>query len=202
MIDISSLNMNKPARRYSMERRSANAEATKARVREVAAALYAEQPQHFALKTVAARAGTSVQTILRIYGSKAALVESLLEAGRTRTGRSSTLPDQLVDAIRARYTEYEKNGDGPNGHAADGRRDPTVAKQLEAGRQSHRAWVEQVFAARLGTQASLAEQARLFGLIIATDISVWKQLRRDFGLYRRAAEAVVIGIITALLQER
>jgi AcrR family transcriptional regulator len=193
--------MNKPARRYSMERRSANAAATKARVYQVAMALYNERPQDFALKTVAARAGTSVQTILRIYGSKSALVANLLEASQGQARRSGSLPDDIVTAIRARYTEYEKNGDGPNGHVADGRRDPAVAKQLEAARLSHRAWVEEIFAGRLGTQASLADQARLFGLIIATDISVWKQLRRDFGLYRRAAEAVVMGIITALLQE-
>jgi AcrR family transcriptional regulator len=194
--------MNKRTRHYSMERRAANAQATKARVHQVATALYGERPQDFALKTVAERAGTSVQTILRIYGSKARLVESLLAAGRGRSNHPTSLSDQLITAIRARYTEYEKSGDGPNGHVVDVRRDPAQAKKLEAGRQSHRAWVEEVFAAKLGSQASLADQARLFGLIIATDVSVWKQLRRDFGLYRRAAEAVVIGIITALLQER
>jgi hypothetical protein len=202
VIDISSLNMNKPARRYSMERRSANAAATKARVHQVAMALYSERPQDFALKTVAERAGTSVQTILRIYGSKSALVANLLAASQGPARRSASLADDVVTAIRARYTEYEKNGDGPNGHIAEVRRDPAAVKQLEAARLSHRAWVEEVFAGRLGTQATLADQARLFGLIIATDISVWKQLRRDFGLYRRAAEAVVMGIITALLQER
>lgn len=184
-----------------MERRAANAEATKLRVHQIAAALYAERPQDFALKTVAARAGTSVQTILRIYGSKAALIETLLEADRARADQP-TLSDPLVAAIRARYTEYEKNGDGPNGQLADSRRDPAAAKQLEAARQGHRAWVEEIFAGKLSGQASLADQARLFGLIIATDPSVWRLLRRDFGLYRRAAEAVAIGIITALLEER
>ena len=185
-----------------MERRSANAAATKARVHAVATALYAERPQDFALKTVAARAGTSVQTILRIYGSKAALVETLLAASRAKTIGPNGLPDNLVTTIRARYTEYEKNGDGPNGHITNGQRDPAAAKQAEVARQSHRAWVEEVFSGKLGTQASLADQARLFGLIVATDISVWRLLRRDFGLYRRAAEAVVIGIIQSLLQER
>ncbi len=202
MIDNSVLHMNKPARHYSMERRAGHAEATKARVRDAATALYAERPQDFTLKVVAERAGTSVQTILRIYGSKSALVASLLEAGRTQPIRSEALSDEILAAIRSRYTDYEKNGDAPMGQLANGRRDPGLAKQLEASRLNHRSWVETVFAAKLGAQASLADQARLFGLIVATDIAVWKLLRRDFGLYRRAAEAVVIGIVASLLQER
>jgi len=194
--------MNIPPRRYSMERRSAKVEATKARVRTAATALYAAHPEHFALKTVAEQAGTSVQTVLRIYGSKAALVASLLESSRGPPRQVGGLPEHIETAIRARYSEYEKNADVLNPAPGDGRRDPSQAKQIETTRQVHRAWVEKVFADSLGTQASLAEQARLFGLIVATDVSVWRLLRRDFGLYRRAAEAVVIGIIAALLQAR
>lgn len=194
--------MNLVPRRYSMERRSANAEATKARVHAVATALYAERPHDFALKTVAERAGTSVQTILRIYGSKAALLETLIEAGRTQTRRSMPLPATIEAAIRARYSEYERSGELGGPVASEARRDLSPGKQGESARQSHRAWVEEVFADFLGSQTSLADQARLFGLIAATDISAWKLLRRDYGLYRRAAEAVVIGIISALINER
>ena len=184
-----------------MEKRSANAEATRARVREAAKKFYDERPEDFTLKVVAERAGTSVQTVLRLFGSKATLVSGLLEASRARTPNRA-LADEIVAAVRARYSEYERNGDTANSPLGNGRRDPVIIKQLEAGRQSHREWVEKVFAAQLGSQASMAEQARLFGLIVATDLSVWALLRRDFGLYRRAAEAVVIGIITSLLQER
>jgi|SRR5215469_6241850 len=191
--------MNLVPRRYSMERRSASAEATKARVHAVATALYAERPHDFALKTVAERAGTSVQTILRIYGSKAALVATLIEAGRTQARRSVPLPETIEAAIRARYSEYERNGELGGPAVSEPRREPLAAKQAEDARQSHRSWVEEVFAGSLGNQASLAGQARLFGLIAATDIAVWRLLRRDYGLYRRAAEAVVIGIIAAVL---
>ena|SRR5579864_2269209 len=194
--------MNRPPRRYSMERRSAKVEATKTRVRTAATALYAAHPEHFALKTVAEQAGTSVQTVLRIYGSKAALVASLLETSRGPSRRPGSLPEHIETAIRARYSEYEKNADVLNQTPSDSRRDPSQAKQLETTRQAHRVWVEKIFAGALGTQASLAEQARLFGLIVATDVTVWRLLRRDFGLYRRAAEAVVIGIIASLLQAR
>lgn len=194
--------MNVPPRRYSMERRSAKVEATKTRVRTAAAALYAAHPEHFALKSVAEQAGTSVQTVLRIYGSKSALVASLLESSRGPSRRTGGLPEPIETAIRARYSEYEKNGDILSPAPGDSRRDLPHAKQLETTRQAHRAWVEKIFAGSLGTQASLAEQARLFGLIVATDVSVWRLLRRDFGLYRRAAEAVVIGIITALLKDQ
>jgi AcrR family transcriptional regulator len=190
--------MNTP-RRYSMERRSANAEATKARVREAANKLYEERPEDFTLKAVAERAGTSVQTVLRLFGSKASLVASLLQASRAQISRRVPVSEDIVAAIRARYGEYEMSSDVGGGQLAN---DPTRAKQLEAGRQSHREWVEKIFAGQIGAQASMADQARFFGFIVATDISVWTLLRSDFGLYRRAAEAVVIGIVTALMQER
>ena len=107
----------------------------------------------------------------------------------------------MIAAIRARYGEYEMNSEAA-GVPGNEPYDPARLKQLEARRQSHRDWVEKVFAGQLGSQASMADQARFFGFIVATDIAVWTLLRRDFGLYRRAAEAVVIGIVTALLQER
>ena len=67
------MNTNKASRRYSMERRSANAEATKARVREAANKLYAERPEDFTLKAVAERAETSVQTVLRLFRQQSCL---------------------------------------------------------------------------------------------------------------------------------
>ncbi len=194
--------MNKAPRRYSMERRSANIEATKTRVRAAATKLYEEQPGDFTLKAVAASAGTSVQTVLRLFGSKAALVASLLEASRAQAPRRVLPSDDIVAAVRARYGEYEIASDMAASQPAGDRYDPARVKQVEAGRQSHREWVEKVFAGQLASQASMADQARLFGFIVATDIAVWTLLRRDFGLYRRAAEAVVIGLIAALMQER
>lgn len=192
----------KAPRRYSMERRAANAEATRARVREAANKLYEEHPENFTLKVVAERAGTSVQTVLRLFDSKAALVASLLETNRAQTPHRVMPSDDILAAVRARFGEYELKNDMAASPLGNDRLDPARLKQLEAGRQSHREWVEKIFAAQLGSQLSMADQARLFGLIVATDISVWTLLRRDFGLYRRAAEAVLLGIITALLQER
>ncbi len=168
-----------------MERRAAQAAATKARIRQAAIALYREKPEDFTLKAVASEAKTTVQTVLRIFGSKAALIVLANEAAPARPHRTGLAPDQIAAAIRTRYDDYEQRGD-------------TVAQQSEAEHQAHRSWVEQTFLRTTGSQSGPNDQALLFGLIVATDLSTWRLLRREFGLYRRVAEAVVVEMIVAL----
>ncbi len=168
-----------------MERRSAQAEATKERIRQAVIALYREKPEDFTLKAVASRAKTTVQTVLRIFGSKAALIVLANNAEPEGPREAGIIPDEIVAAVRALYDDYEKRGD-------------TVAHQTEAERQIHRSWVEQNLLARLGIQPSASDQALFYGLIVATDLSTWKLLRRELGLYRRAAETVIVGMIAAL----
>lgn len=194
--------MNKEPRRYSMERRSAQAEATKERVREAAVGLYSEQPQDFTLKAVATRAQTSVQTVLRVFGNKEALIVAAAEDAQARMRRQNWPEGDAIAAVRVLFDDYEKSGDMLTQHLGAERRYPVLGQQIEAGRRHHRDWVEKVFAPQLRTRSGQARQTLLFALLAATDVYVWKLLRRDLGLYRRAAELVVIEIITGLTRER
>ena len=59
--------------------------------------------------------------------------------------------------------------------------DPRARRMNDAGRLGHRAWVEQVFGARLPEHPT--ERARLIDvLVVATDVYAWKLLRHDRGL--------------------
>jgi len=194
--------MNKETRRYSMERRSAQAEATRERVRKASIEIYCQQPQDFTLKAVAERAQTSVQTVLRIFGNKDALMASVAETARLQMRRQNWPDGDAIAAVRVLFDDYEKSGDLLIQQLGAERLYPSLSQQIEAGRHSHREWVEKVFAAQLRARTGQARQTLLFGLLAASDVSVWKLLRRDFGLYRRAAEMVVIEMITGLLRER
>ncbi len=72
--------MKKGKRRYDMTARAAKAQATRAHIRAAAIELYLQRSiEEFTLDAVAARAGTTVQTVLRAFGSKDELVYAALE---------------------------------------------------------------------------------------------------------------------------
>ena len=184
-----------------MERRGAQAEATRERVRQASIELYSTRPQDFTLKAVAEKAGTSVQTILRIFGSKDAVMAAVAETARQETQRAAVSSGDPAAAVRALFDDYEKTGDMLIQQLGSERRFPSLAQQVEAARRGHREWIEKTFAAQLRTRAGMARQTLLFALIAASDVAVWKLLRRDLGLYRRAAEMVVADMIAGLLRE-
>jgi hypothetical protein len=67
----------------------------------------------------------------------------------------------------------------------------------DAGRRWHRGWVERTFAPMLAGLSGAARERRLVKLIVATDLLVWKLLRREMGLGRRRAEQIVAEMVTA-----
>jgi hypothetical protein len=67
---------------------------------------------------------------------------------------------------------------------------PAVREMTDAGRAWHRDWVERTFAPLL---AGMRGAAR----VVATDLLVWKLLRREMGLGRPMAERIVLEMVTA-----
>jgi hypothetical protein len=64
---------------------------------------------------------------------------------------------------------------------ADDKNDPRAQRMNTVGRLGHRAWVEEVFRARLPDES--AARSRLIDvLVVATDVYSWKLLRRDRAL--------------------
>lgn len=186
-------------RAYSMEVRAASAAATKARIRQAAVELHAEHLwDGFTLREVARRAGTTVQTVLRTYGTKQALSLLAMDASAERL-RPTTAPGNLQAAIRVLYDDYEEIGDRVIRYLAEELRHAEVAPKVELGRLGHRKWVETVFAPQLAAaRRGVARERLLHALIVVTDVYVWKLLRRDLRLDRQAAELVVGFILAAV----
>jgi AcrR family transcriptional regulator len=193
----------KLTRPYDMTIRSAKAEATRDRIRHAAGALYLDHPiDDFTLEEIAARAETTVQTVLRAFGSRdrlmVAVLDDLAKAGLS--GRP-TPPGDAAQFVEAIFDIYETMGDFLIRSLADQHRNPELKVSLDRGRASHRAWVRHIFAPQLERHTGKARVQMFLALATASDLFVWQILRRDEGLDRPAAQAVVLKIILDITGE-
>jgi AcrR family transcriptional regulator len=175
-------------RPYTMRARAESVERTREEILSAAFAL-SEERTTFAigLADVAERAGVTIRTILRHFGSRDGLFDAL--AGRAREvvaeERETPIGD-LAGAARAIVDHYEKRGDRVLRMLEEETLDIRLAEHLKLGRRMHREWVRTVFAPQLGCAADAKELEDL--LVVATDVYTWKLLRRDAGLSRRGTE--------------
>jgi hypothetical protein len=95
------------------------------------------------------------------------------------------------------YDSYERDGDAVLRLLAQEERIPAVREMADAGRRWHRAWVERTLGPWLEGKSDAARERRLVALVVATDLLVWKLLRREMELGRRTAERIVAEMVTA-----
>jgi AcrR family transcriptional regulator len=188
-------------RPYRMKTRAESALATKAQILACAEGLARTSLfDSTTLEAVAKCAGTTVRTVLRIFGSK----ELLFSAALDSIGFSMIGPAHQSDigaTVRVLYDFYEKYGDMVIRWLADELRVKAMSEHLSIGRQNLRNWVGEAFAPTLSRQSATERKELLHALIVALDVYTWKLLRRDFGLGRNAAEAVVQRTLVGLLKE-
>jgi AcrR family transcriptional regulator len=193
----------KKRRRYLMTARAAKAEATKARIRLRATELYSGHPlEDFTLEEVARRAETTVQTVLRAFGSKDELIYAALEemaAGGVFLKPAP--PSDVAAAVTAFFDIYESVGDFVMQRLDEERRRPALKASLDQGRENHRDGVKSTFASQLDRLRGSARARLLTMLTVLTDVYVWKLLRRDMSLGRSAAEAVVERMILSVIEK-
>jgi len=143
------------------------------------------------LADIAERAGVSVQTVLRHFGSRDGLIDAALRYATSQVVQERRAPvGDVPEAVRIIVEHYEKRGRASLGFLAQEDRDPRIRAITDLGRATHRAWVREVFAP--------ADDARTDLLVIATDVYAWKLLRLDRRLSQRQVEARLIQLITAI----
>jgi len=185
-----------------MTARAAKMAKTRARILDCAVDLYTKRGiDEFTLDEVARRAGTTVQTILRIHASRDQLFFAALDKlARSGVPLKPTPPGELAAAVGAIFDLYETSGDMVLQWLSDEHRRPEVKKTLDEGRADHRDWVKLAFAPQLDACAKTARTCLFNVLVVATDVYVWSKLRKDNGLARPEAEAIVRGIIEAVVE--
>jgi AcrR family transcriptional regulator len=148
---------------------------------------------------VASDAGVSEQTVYSRFGTKDQLFVAawVWAMGREGERRDQAPVGDVREAVRLLYDSYEAQGDAGLRVLAEEDRIPAIRQMTDAGRAWHRDWVERTFAPLLAGSRGPARERRLVALVVATDVLVWKLLRREMGLDRATAERIVIEMITS-----
>ncbi len=185
-----------------MTARAESAAATRARIMQAAAdAMRVRFRPDIRLDDIAAAAGVSVQSIMRIFGSRGALLDAVTEVavGDVAAEFVGVEPGDVEAIVRAYYRHYEKAGDLVVRNIVD-EAEPGIRAFVARGRSAHRAGVERLFAPSL--DATPAEQRRMTvdALVCTLDVYVWKLLRRDMKRSLPTARATVVAMIRAILE--
>jgi AcrR family transcriptional regulator len=172
-------------RPYRMTARAAAAAATGERILDAAAEVFYDKGD-LALDDVAARAGVTVQTVIR----------------RVRDQRDTAAVGDVPAAVRVLADHYEEMGDRVLALLALEDRSAAAAQVVGQGRLLHRAWCERVLAPALAGLDEAARARRLAQLVAVTDVYTWKLLRRDAGLSRDDVELALRELLDPLMGDR
>jgi AcrR family transcriptional regulator len=184
-----------------MGARATAAEATSARILDVALRLFTYEPyEDVSLERIADLAGVTKRTVLRRFTSKDALFLTAMERGAQSVMRRRD--EGPVGDVRGLVSlvvdSYEHWGDNRLRVLAQEDRIPVVARNVADGRRFHWSWVERMFAPMLEPWSGDERQRRFAALVALTDVYMWKLLRRDLGLSQRDTERVIVELIGKL----
>lgn len=158
----------------------------------------------FSLDEVAGASGTTVQTILRHFGSKSGLVGAAAKRGaalvQAQRDEVATGDISGVAAYLARH--YEEVGDRMLRLLAIEHTSDDVATVTTNGRGLHRRWVERVLLPLFETGGGSERRRTTAMLVAVTDLLTWKLLRREQGLTLAGYQAAVQEMLEALVARR
>lgn len=190
------------SRPYKMTTRAAAAERTAQQLIAAMQSLFVERPFHeLTLELVAERAGVTLQTLLRRFGSKSGLVAAAAADGlaRVEAQRGEVSPGDTRGAIANLFDHYEAWADVSLRLLAQEDSIEEIAAITRRGRATHVAWVERVFAADLTLRRGRGRAILRGQLVAVCDVYVWKILRRDLALSRAEAERAVRGMVEGIV---
>lgn len=188
-------------RPYVMRDRADAVAATRERiVRSTIEAAYEQRTLEVTLQDVADRAGVSVQTVLRHFGTREGLLDAAQEVATAEVvAERRVRPGDVRAAVRAVVDHYERMGDFVVAMLAEAQRTDRARAVTEPGMAVHRSWVSESFAPQLAglPPGEAGELTDL--LVVVTDVYAWVLLRRDRGLSRHATLARMQALVEAVL---
>jgi AcrR family transcriptional regulator len=189
----------KPTRSYTMRARAESTTRTRERILDAVIALSEERLSvEIILADVAARAGVTVQTVLRHFGSRQGLFEQAQarRVARVRAERATPVGDP-ASAVRTIVAFYDRLGEWSLRLQAQEHSDELSRQTVVLGRRVHREWVEEVFAPQLIARRDRKELVDM--LVVATDLLTWKILRRDGRMDRSTTCKRMLRLVRAVL---
>jgi AcrR family transcriptional regulator len=192
-------------RGYRMTARADATLATRERILDATDALFmralGDGPSpDFSLEDVANGAGTTVQTVLRHYGSKERVIENAMRRGGERIAQERALAPvgDVSGAVRNLIGHYERYGDLVMRMLSEEHRSAALGEVADLGRDIHREWVTRTFAPQLEQLSGSARKRRMAQLVAVCDVHMWKLLRHDMKLGPRQAEVALVELIEGL----
>lgn len=188
-------------RTYRKSQRAKTEVATGEAILDAALIAFGQQPfDRVTLQSIAADSGATVQTVIRRFGSKEGLFQSLVERERPRILASRDVAEGagMQVGLEKLLNHYEQDGDMILNFVAQERRIEQVRAVVEEGRLVHRKWIEHHHGDLLADVTGAERDRLLHAAIVATDLSTWKLLRRDLGLPRDEVFAIMNQILAAL----
>jgi AcrR family transcriptional regulator len=187
-------------RKYTMRARADAKAATRLRMLRSALELSEEKMTiEITLDEVASRAGTSVQTVLRHFGSRDGLLDEVTAYAAAEVEQERRAPaGDVGEAVAAVVAHYEKRGDFVL-RLLGQEHDRRIARVVGPGKHLHRRWVEESFRPQLDGRRPADREAVTDLLVVATDVYAWKLLRRDRGLDPATTAARMRALVDAIL---
>jgi AcrR family transcriptional regulator len=185
-------------RRYEMSSRAEEVAKTRERLLEAAMRHFVSRPfEEVRLREIAEEAKVTAPTLHAHFHSKEQLfVSAYMWWGQGQLAHRDTAPvGDPPRAVRVLFDHYEAHGEGILRVLSQEERIATIKTMTDAGRVLHRRWVSRTFEPSLQGLSAKARERRLSALVVATDLLVWKLLRREMGKSRREAEQVVVEMI-------
>ncbi|MBP9708239.1 MAG: TetR/AcrR family transcriptional regulator [Oligoflexales bacterium] len=189
-------------RHYQMTSRAEAAEQTERNILAAAVELWRDQNiDDITLQMIAKRARVTVQTIIRRFGSKEGVIESVIKRDSTGIAaqRELAAPGDVDQALDDLLAHYERDGDAVLRTLSIEDRFPIAKTITEEGRRIHRAACARVFSPYLPKKKRANYAEYLDAFVVATDIFSWKLLRRDLGRSSMDTRRVMRRLIDGLI---
>lgn len=193
--------MKSTTRGYQMTARATSAEQTHSRIIGAARTQFLAAPyDDVTLAGIAAEAGVTTQTVLNRFGSKERLFTAFMQVFHTEIDdvRSAAVGGNTRSVVRVLLRQYELMGDTGIRVLSLEDRIPALADMLRTARSRHRSWLEDVFADQLPSDVR-ARKRTLTAVYAATDLYLWKLLRRDLNTSLAETARVLERLVTGAL---
>jgi len=195
---------NKTSRPYRMTARAEAAEQTGERIVDAMLSRFASTPyDRIRLEDIAADAEVTVQTVVRRFGSKHALLAATVEREFTRLAgdRAAAMGDSPEATLHSLVAYYEHHGALILKLYAEAHQAPGVPELAQRGRDYHVQWCREAFAGALDSGLDKRTRERRLAQVVAVcDATTWRILRHDGGLSRPQTEQALLELLSPLLK--
>lgn len=154
------------------------------------------------LEDIARESGLTVRSVLRRFGSRDSVFEAAFLRLKDELGslRVATPPGDVDAAIDSLLDQYEQIGTFNIRALREEEEMPLLHRVLDEARGFHRDWLRGVFGPHLARLSPAERERRLTALYAATDIYLWKLLRRDLKCDRRSTVETIRRLVLGVLK--